>query len=595
MDENKKDILLFKCIYEWQKDFIMVGGDLNYFYNYINIAQNAWAINYNFSSPSGSGLNVPSTPSGNSLYSGKLSSIGNYYSNSGSGNFSGQTINIQNASGLSSNTFTMIFGYEKPASGNCILFSSLQSGANISGIIIGVNDSNKIYSECYDQNGPSIVTSSNIISSKNAIAIVKSNNILNFHYYNFNYQQVESETFNISSSALYNSNQCYIAGTGTNTPPYINQKNFSGYLSEFIYINIPLTQNTVQKLFSGFYATKNSPTTGIISYSSGAGFITGGQSIYTGIGTGITGEQVFLAGTYLDFCGNPHPIYSYTNMTGIISGYKFFPLTGNIIFTGTGLIDQGYNINTGFAATFGMDGFVYNRYILSTDFSELYTFPAPFIQNLNNEASYNLDGTYRLNMISTNGQFNLYDNGLANFPSGFNITGNIYQQYLILQGDYYTSGASIVSTGVYQGTDIIIYDYITGISEIFNYTGNSQTFSTTYPSNRMIFLNGQKLISGFGYTFSANNLLINLSGYSSGIITSLSAQTGFLYNSGNFINLLSEKFDRAASQLWMNGQRQLINYDYYEISKIDLLNGSGLFATFPATIYNNNGQFLQPF
>lgn len=488
----------------------------------------------------------------------------------------------------------MFFSYEKPFSGNAILFSSLQSGANISGFIFGVNDANRMYLETYDNSGPNIVTSSNIIGSKNAIAVVKSNNIINFHYYNFNYQQVESETFNTSPSALFQSNQVYLAGTGGITPPYINQNNFTGYLSEFAYFNLAFSQNTVQKLFSGFYCTKNPSTTGILGYSSGLGFITGGQVIYTGVGTGITGYQTFIAGTYVDFCGNPHNLYSYNNLTGIISGYKFFPITGIFISTGTGLIDQGYAINTGFAATFGMDGIVYDRYVNTGDFSEVYLYPSILIKNLNNVAQYNLDGTYKLNSISANNQFNLYDNGIANFPSGYTTTGNIYQQIIILLADYYTSGQSILSNGVYQPSDTIIYDYLIGISEIFNYTGGAQTFSSNFVNNRMIYWNGQKLISGLDYKFNGVNLTISgLAG--SGLIYNFITLTGNNYTGGNFINVFNPKFARGASQVWLNGQRQELDVDYYEISKVDLLNGSGSFASYPNIIYSNGKTFLQTF
>ncbi len=574
----------------------MVQGSLNFFFNYLNIQPSSWKIQYDFSSPSGSGINVPSLSSGDSLYSGQLSSVGNYYSTSGSGNFTGnQSIKINNASGLATDYFTTFFCYEKQNTGNAILFSSLQSGVNISGFICGVNDANKLYFETYDQNGAYIVTSQNIISSKNAIALVKSNNILNIHYYNFNEQIVESEAFQLSSSALYQSNQVYLAATGANTPSYITQNSFSGYLSEFMYINLALTQNTVQKLFSGFYCAKNPDTVGVVSYSSGAGMITGGATVYTGIGTGITGSQVFLAGTYIDFCGNLHSIYSYNSLTGIISGFKFFPLTGAFIATGTGIIDQGYNINTGFAASFGMDGFAYNRHVTYQDFSEFYTYPAILNNGLNNIAIYNLDGTFKLDSISANNQLNLYANGVVNLPSGVGSTGTVYQQYLVLSGDYYISGQSIISNGMYLAIDALVYDYISGQNEIFNYTGGAQTFVSNYPSNRMIYLNGQKLISGSGYNFAGNNLQVNLPITGSGIIMNFPAQTGFINQSGYLINLLVPKYARGSSQLWLNGIREEINNDYYEISKIDLLNASGLFADFPNTIYNNNTNFIEPF
>lgn len=563
--------------------------NFNYFYNSLGLSPSNFALYYDFNE----GINpVPSVSGANPQFSGIVSNITNFYQNNGSGFFSGSNIQISNASGLNSTNFTVFFVYQKPNAGNGVLYSTLNSGAAVpSGFIIGINDANRLYFEAYDQTGPVIYSSSNIIGSKNAIAIVKSNNTLNFHYYNFNYQSLESEQFNISPTAFYQSNQAYLAAP-VNAPAYITQNAYTGYMDQFLYLNNALTPNVISKLCSGFYVSKNPSSTGfLVQYNTN---LPGGIIVNTGVGTGITGFQVFQAGIALDNCGNSYPIYSYNNAIGTILQDVFVPLLGAATYTVTGLIDNGYFTDTGYCAGFGMNGVSYIRSIMN-DYQELYTSSQIGITGLNLTANFNLDGNFKLDTNYTNNQLNIYVNGICDLGSGTITSGNGFINTLFLLGDYFVSGQSVNSTGAYKSTDRVSYDSISGITELYliNNSG-AQSFATTNVNNRLVFLNGQKLVSGLDYIYTSTNLNI-LGIVATGRVTTEPAQSGTNYFSGKFATFQTGKFMRDTAELWMNGQKQILGLDYIEISNIDLLSGSGLFNNIQNSIYNTNTQFLEKF
>lgn len=565
--------------------------NFNYFYTGLGLPKSQFAIYYDFNE---SGVNpILPQPSSQTPFSGLISSLDNFYSVSGSGYFTGQNIAISNASGLNSNTFSMFFVYEKPQSGNGILFSSLSSGSGggfTSGFILGINDANRLYFESRDQSGPNIYTSSNIYAEKNAIAVVKSNSSLSFNYFNFNYQSIESEFFNISSTARYGSNNVYL-GSPVGAPSYISQNSFSGYLDQFVYINNALTSSIVQNLFSGFYANKNPDTVQIIGYTNS--FVTGATMIPQVVGTGITGFNTYLSGYIFDNCGDSLPIYSYNNVTGTIIEDAFIPIGGQVSYSVSGIVDNGFNIDANYCNTFGMNGITYLKN--SNNLSELYTYSQIGVTDTNLLAQYNLDSTFKLNQIYNSGQVEVFYNGLSYYPDGFYLSGNGYVNNLYLSGNYFLSGQSIISTGLFSSTGTLSYNVVSGNWERFFVSGSgSYSLPSSNINNRIVFLNGQKLVSGTNYNFTLGNLNI-INAYSSGVITNLPVFSGFSYMTGNFQSILINKFSRDSSELWLSGLKQTLNQDYLEISNVDLLKGSGIFSSFPNILYNNDQLFLETF
>lgn len=556
----------------------MKNFDYFYFSGYgLPSGNNQWPIYYDFSQG-----NNPVPSRSNALYSATIGSPTSFYAKSGSGAFNGaQSLSIANSSGLNANSFSAFFVYENIKNG--VLFSTLHSGTGgISGYLIGLNSANRMYFESFDQQGSNIRTSSNIYGTKNAVAVVKSNNNLAFHYYNFNSQSIESEQFTTSLTANYQSNQAYL-GAPINAPNYVTELPYSGYIDQFLYINQALTPNVVQGLFSGCYASKNPSTVNYIAVT---------ENIVTGIGintngaTGITGYRVYFSGYVFDNAGNKIPIYEYNNLTGILNGGFFAPLTGQVTYQYSGLTDNGFFIDSGYCNGFGMDKITYLDSVSGQ--KEVYTFQ-PFNNNINYIAKYNSDGTFKLDKFYTSGQIDLYANGISYIPSGYFLSGQ-YINTLILQGDFAISGQSVLSNGFFGPTNSITYDVISGLSEKFflTNTGNA-SFTTSLTQNRLIFLNGVKLVSGQDYNFAGSTL--NVIGMpATGIITNLPFPSDFAYSFNENIT----RFGRDTSAVWLNGQRLTLNNDYVESANVDLLGISGL-SLYNTKILNSNLNFSQSF
>ncbi len=557
--------------------------NFNYFYTGIlSLPISQFEIYYDFNE-SGANPIVPQSSS-QPQYLGTIGTVGSFYSIPGSGRFSSsQHVSIANASGLSASSFTMFFVYEKPYSGNAVLFSSLTSGGSVpSGFIIGINDANRLYFECYDQNGQNIYTSSNIYGEKNAIAVSKQNNLLNFYYYNFNEQAVEPELFTISSTALYQSNQATL-GSPLNAPAYVTENSFSGYMDQFVYVNSSLTSNIVSNLFSGFYASGLPYTVVVVGQTNG--LITGASISLASVGTAITGFHVYLSGYVFDNDGNALPVYLYNNQTGTIIEDTFVPLIGGVTFQISGLVSNGFYLDTGYCLAFGMDGVNLLRPIQTSDYAlEFYAYNTIGVDSLGLSTKFNSNGNFFMSQV--NNQVNLYVNGIA-YNSGTSFTGgSVFIPMVFLSGNYYLTGNQIVIDPLVQPSDNVTIDIISGTPQLFSLTTTGGQSFTSAINTNLIYLNGQKLISGSDYTFAGSTLTVNTTA-ATGLLISFPMLAGFTYTSGRFIS----KFGRDTSMLWLNGQRQTVNEDYIEISNVDLLNNTGIFGE-----YNNSwqaGQFIE--
>jgi hypothetical protein len=126
---------------------------INWFYDALDLDTGAFAVFYTFED--GAGTTVSSVPSGQAVYAGELSSATNFWVKPGSGFFSGNSLAITNASGLSAGSWTDIFVYEKVNTDACVLFDSMGAG---SGYRIGITKSNKPYFE--SDNGEPIIGAS---------------------------------------------------------------------------------------------------------------------------------------------------------------------------------------------------------------------------------------------------------------------------------------------------------------------------------------------------------------------------------------------------------------------------------------------------
>lgn len=557
------------------------------FYNYFQKAGlNSGVYNIHFSfNDTGIGGVISSAPQTVGNYTAVLSSIGNFFSSSGSGNFTGQTLSIQNASGLNTASWSQLFIFERATKKGGYLFDSIQAGAITSGYRIGINDNNKLFFEYYTNQGYTSRTSNVMYGAKNAVAVVKNANAINFACYDFNTQSFNSDAFLVNNTYLLPSSTAVI-GAG-----------LSGYIDEYVYISQTLSPVVLSQLFSGFYSSIQTVTGNVSGFQTNE--ITGYLNQITGT-TGITGYQISQTSSGLDPFGDPIYTYTQTPITGYFtSGLNVIPLTGLVNHYITGDPFQTYAIDFNFVSGFGLDEVSYKRSIYPTDYSYLKTVSNTGNSSFNRIADYDsVKGQFELDSVYLPNQVSIFINGISQINSGYSVTGNFYSNGVVVSGDYMLTGFLVNSTGFYLPSDTLIFDVASETQQRVFSTGAISGISEliTINKNQLIFLNGVLLVSGVDYVsdgggnFKWNSNLFN------GASGSLFA---FTYSYGNYSEYVGtpimtgiNRFSRNTSQFYLNGQRQLFGKDYLENSSIDLIGQSGIFDVSSSTIYNNDGLFF---
>ena len=534
----------------------MKESGLNYFFQNDSLYTGNWGVLYTFET--GTGTFINSVSGAQPQYSGILQNINNFWIKPGSGYFSGSPILVQNASGLFSNAWTMVFVYEKSTNNGGILFSSLN---NTSGFEIGLTDTNKPYL-LTNNNGQIIASSLNNFGSKNIVSFSYMPNYLTIGNYNFTSQSLEQEFFNNNFNL-------------TESDSWSLGASWTGYMDYFMYFSQYYDANILNSLFSGFY---NYPTgTGYsVQNISVTGVITGYQTILI-INTGITGYSVtFNTGnSYSDYMGVFPTGGVATPLTGVINtGLMASGVTGVLSYVVTGLPIVLFETFSGYVSSFGMDKLQLFSYIQSNDIvknSFSYT-PYDFNYNIYGTAGYS--GFY-LNTIYSSNQINMFLNGVAQANMGWFITGN----YLLM-------------TGV-NNSDILFIDNKTGNKNIFAVTGGNGFFPFNYIGQE-IFFNGVNFISGYDYVSTGTGITLTGSFTGSGI-------TGYIFEypiilafqTGNYSKITGQRFDRDTSTVYLNGVRQGLGLDYIEGSAWDMLSGNYFnnSQNYQIIIYNDNNNY----
>jgi hypothetical protein len=246
-------------------------------------------------------------------------------------------------------------------------------------------------------------------------------------------------------------------------------------------------------------------------------------------------------------------------------------------------------IDSGFINSLGFNG-IYSYSDCGVIFSnECYFYTGDFYQNVNLEPQFDssisewkidvLNSGSGKNLIFNNGQL-LLESGWSSYSSGSSILYDI-------SGNVFLDGVIIRSNGYNDYYDSLIYDYSDAISgeSTYLYTGAvagsniSSIFSSNY-SDYSIFLNGVKMLSGVDYSSSqflfnipASSVLIKINNnYISNKKQYITGVSNLIFLSGN------QAFCNNSSQVYINGLRQLIDYDYCEISRFSILTGCPVYS-----------------
>jgi hypothetical protein len=575
---------------------------------------------------------------------GFLNNSQNFYINSGYGNFNGNTSITFNKNINFGDNYTFLFSYEKLRKGDEILFSSFTGETSIqkSGFYVGINDANKIYFTYWNPvEGAFTFTYSKILSDKNLILINRNNDGLSIGKYNNNKKEFELETFEIYRNVIQQSNILSIGG------------NFSGLMDRFYLLN-NVSLIYIDTIVSGLYASPSGAqgftetvcyqtgytiesgylTTGITGsflsgFLTGEYKITGTQQIQTGYCyQAVTGYRNEERGQFIDNCGRQQIIYEKIPLTGEKCDYWFIesPASGWIPSTGflridltgflsgiTGVTITGLQCDSFFVVTGDVSYIIDKNYLKSFSYSE-----ASLIFNVNSNKDiieiykepFNLDYLdynqplrynslfqnyfYLDRVFNTPNEILLFANGQVLIDSGYRLEYSGYEEVRIPNFDYFLTGDYIETERNFGDRDFLFYDYFTGDFNAFIITGHTSGDPINIDfSNRFVYLNGQKLVSGVHYhTVSGHILNINLSG--NNVIVTKKISNNLNYISGNIGTLsINNEFNNYCSQLYFNGVRQKLFNNYIENSKFDKISGTFNVVEFPDILYNNTNDFFE--
>lgn len=430
---------------------------------------------------------------------------------------------INDTSGIFSKESSFFFDFEKSGKGDCVLFSNYQSGGDYpSGFAFGVTDSNTLFFESYDIDGPVVYSSDHILSKRNLVNAQLSNNLVTFNFFNSNLG-VNSESFPINTNYITQSDEWHL-GSGKHNPV------FTGNLYNFLYFNDNLSFESIKDIFSGF--AYNVTTGGSGEYVLFSGF-SGYENIYTGY-SGFTGYKIQkseeeivtpffffdpLSGVIENITGSQKIpiwtgecfkdieqgiIYKWIDITGFysgITGYQLnsgfetgyntiteeIPLSGFIsglsgsipvyntgyVFSGSGS-EISYNLNTGYLEKLNYNSILYLGEQYENSISELYyTKTGIFREEYSKSPVFNFAyNEFDLVENSESGKQSFFLNGQFLVESGFDNIGNIFNPKIELQEDYWLEDNKIINTnGFVDLSDFGIFDlseleikkhYITG-------------------------------------------------------------------------------------------------------------------------------------
>lgn len=556
-----------------------------------------WKIYYDFSKISGDAIVINELYNSGIQYSGGCVysqynpgfivglNSGAFNDYAGSGFFSGNSI-LRVSDYLNEDAWTMFLTYKNTGceidrTKSTILVSNQTNITDSSGFCFGFNGANKFFIEYNDAFGKNTYTSNHGGKNGTCISLSKILNNFELSVHDFGNSENTLENFQLSNYA--NSNIYFLGNTYNND---INYTGFKGYMDDFVYLSGYIGFSQRNSLAGGIFCKNIVP-------ASTQTIITGYNKISSGIfsqntvvGTGITGYQSYVIGSIPTKAGGSIQICGLSGVTGLVYDTVIKFITGSVTGAKRITISVPESINYDFNK---LQDFTNNRLKLlytidSQDSVEINTYTG-FLDNYKQVTQYDdILQQFVLGLDATGQSINLFNNGVLQI-SGLNISGNV------ISGNYSLSGKRYIDSDLFfnEFDDKVVYFNITQTPQIIQFTGTGISYTLNNNLNNSMYLNGQKLISGFNYTINGSN--INFSGniYATGQILATS-RTSNIYRifTGNFSLLTGNLLPLTEEQVYFNGILQMNNQDYIKTSCQSLLNS--LFYPIPKVYnyYNND-------
>jgi alpha-tubulin suppressor-like RCC1 family protein len=230
--------------------------------------------------------------------------------------------------------------------------------------------------------------------------------------------------------------------------------------------------------------------------------------------------------------------------------------------------------NLDYLNSLGVDLVLINQLIDNDDILEIYLF------KMDSGLNINLNNSLLLSKASKNFRF---ANTGANYSVNLNGVGQISGLDYLLTG---TLGSPIA---LYDLFDNIEGDFVKTGEAIFTYTGET---GRALNNKDFLYLNGQKLISGYHYNFSNPNIeYITGNIPVTGIIHAFNVLIEYDRYTGSMYSFDLPRFSKNSELIWLNGIK-LRSDSYYEISENDQFYNPTFYDKTDVIIYNNTDNYF---
>ena len=431
-------------------------------------------------------------------------------------------------------------------------------------IILGLNDANKMTLDFSGRtNGVSEIYKSinNAELAKQNISTLRLNsNYIEYTYFDIVEDEIHNKSITLNNNYFQQPKKIYIGNfeSGETRDHYTG---YWGIIDDFSAYNQYIDEsfcNDLSKLH-----IKTGETTGTITKSSiKINLIQSGYVNPTGIiGSGITGYALIPSENVIDVaCGENCVVYVQSGITGILTGEKIEYTIVNEESISSSTEQIIYNLyDENYACNFAKTSIVFTPKLDQEDFFDI-NYYKDFTNRVETPVYSQLNNNYITNDNFVGKNKLIFFNGVNIGSGNYIITGSSNNKFLINLYDKEVQDLVTYSISDYTGS-LRVNPIYNGVNPDFF----AQLFTNPIFQTPNLFLNGQKLISGYNYFFTRTQ-----------IIGRLIMRTGNTPATG-YVDIITDNFTRNITgsnlkyissgnynneRIWVNGIFQNKNENY---------------------------------
>lgn len=443
-----------------------------------------------------------------------------------------------------------------------VLFSTMDSENQTSGFMLGINDSNRLFLEYIDNTtygSPTrrINTHNCELNAYNLISLSKNNanKTMTICSHNLAKHGLFASVYNLAG---YQDNNLAYLGGFLNSNNNANYTGYCGNIYDFLLLSGAATSDQSDLIAKSFFITGYTPV-GYTSTTTQYTGITGARYENTVIDYGQTGIELGIT-TISSVCGPTIDTFREVPLMGDITGYNIVYLSGVTEITRSGDILQ----NEQFLYDYPyLKKYTDNNLILlntpcgASDVLEIYNFPSKQVNKISIKPEF----------------FNIYD-----YSSDSTLNPAIIYKAGLLQvrGISYPNLRGNTPVGPYCSVyDYLLYDTISGQTTASGFVGASGTITADLTIGGVydLYVNGEKMTSGFDYTLGGSYHVVIKSGqvWNSGFMAFAPIKSERVVSLDSGIGYRKQVATFIDEMVWFNGQRLVWDSDYKTVPDSSLI------------------------